>query len=225
MKLFSRLLFPVFLPLAASLSSYGALVTTIESSSDAERLDLSVSGTVEASEFGNAGPNNTIYFYSPGVSWRGGTDFNNYPSDITIGASNDGPEISGSTPYYLKSASVFSGTEDVIEVQNFVESFGVGDSVDWSFSVQNFNEGNLDFTPLLSQSTLNTQIGAGTQTIPEPSAMGLIFGTVGMAAAVFGRRRRSGRGGIARGTACSSVWPGPRSVDDNGANLESRSDP
>ena len=64
----------------------------------------------------------------------------------------------------------FDRDGDFGEVQNFVESFAVGDTFAESFSLQDFGACHLDFTPLLRQSTLNTQISAHPAPLPKPSS-------------------------------------------------------
>ena len=59
---------------------------------------------------------------------------------------------------------------DFGEVQNFVESIAHGDTLAGSFSLHDFGTGHLDFTPLLRQSTRNTQIGTHPAPLPKPSS-------------------------------------------------------
>jgi hypothetical protein len=100
----------------------------------------------------------------------------------------DQPPLILTTQGTLPSPSLFTGSEDTIQIRNLPQEIAVNDVIDWNFSVRSFGISNYDLVTLAEAGpNLTTQIGSGAQAVPEPSGAALF--SCGLLTLLAKRRR------------------------------------
>lgn len=205
--------------LAAStcLTGQASLVFSLSNTnpSTSTQLNFRASGTISASDFGStymSDPLPKVYIYIPGLEWISGS-LNTGVNNASNGAGNTAPTIVG-VNYVLTNSNVNGAFTDVIMLESSslwdsLSDFQIGQDLDWTFSVRNFNIPAYDFNAFIAAapSGISHQIGTGIVTpepdpsaVPEPGQVAaslLLLGGIG--GYVVLKRRKSAKSAVAIG--------------------------
>jgi hypothetical protein len=185
-----------------ALSTAAAIVVSIEPSSTSTQLDLVITGTVAASDYGSNffnDPFPRLYIYKDTLEWTGATLSNSHQNPFD-GASLNAPSIEiADFRTQIATNSPFAGTPQDFVVLEWAPNdggiaatdFAIGKTLDYSLSLRNFSLPVINFDAFRTSSIpISAQLGSGpVPAVPEPATVALLFGVCGFGFALTKRHR------------------------------------
>jgi hypothetical protein len=187
-----------------TLSTAATIVVSIQPSSTSSQLDLVITGTVAASDYGNNFFDDSfprLYIYKDTLEWTNSAISNSHQNPFD-GASLNAPSIEiADFRTQIVTNGPFAGTPQDYFVLEWAPNdggiaatdFAIGKTLDYSLSLRNYSLSGINFDEFRTSSIpISAQLGSGpVPAVPEPATVALLFGLCGFGFALIKRHRLS----------------------------------